>query len=119
MEKFTDVFDNLEVLELIPCDGDQKFIEDLLLRYEHFNLTALNTDNTFVDPKILIKFFMKKCKIKQLQNVYITDGLLPFTVKNAAEMEQLDIYPRFCRNNLSLAKLRHLKRLKIHCHRSD
>lgn len=118
MVKCDGVFDNLEFLELIDCQGDEKSIE-----FEYPNLTTLRIISTsgrfgllnFEDTDLLKTFFLKKRSIKALTHRRrLHDDLLPLIALNAPEIEMLDITIRQnTRNLMFVAQLKNLKLLQI------
>lgn len=125
MKKFVGVFDNLEILQLIGYDGDQKYIDNFLLGHEYPNLRTLIINSTHtieinieIKTEILQNFFEIKRNIKKLDCGWVRDAVLPLIAQNAAEIEELCILIHLmevARNVMSLAQLRKLKRLIIGC----
>lgn len=114
MEKFAEVFEHLEFLELMYFGDDEKYIENILLRPQYLNLKSL-TLFAFDAREILQKFFMRKRNIKKLNCWSISADTLPLLALNAADIEELVICPESYRNLTSVAQLRKLKRLEIEC----
>lgn len=123
MQKFGGVFENLEIIELIDCEGGKKSFENFLLQHEYPNLTTLRKINLSDTTKLLEKFFMRKRNVKKLSCSSIRGDLLPLIALNATEIEELQI--EFNRldenidNLLSLAQCKKLKRLQIFGHIRD
>lgn len=115
IEKFSAVFDNLEILELNDFGyyDEKEYIENCLwLRHQYPNLTTLKI---FSDAaaKILEMFFTNKRSIKTLNCWTVCSSILPLIVQNSAEIEELDIHLQNEGNLMSLAQLNKLKRLQI------